>query len=109
MFPVFVSTPAEMESVGLGGSITLECDALALPPASYFWFLVDCDSQDVIQSVSTGNGLRVSGGNLTVESAVREHRGCYKCIANNSLEGSNIEQVTRLKVSGKQIQHNRCT
>ena len=92
-----------MESVDLGDSITLECDALALPAASYFWFLVDCGSETtIIQSITSGNGLRVSGGNLTVEQAMRSHRGCYKCLANNSLEGSDIDRVTRLKVSGKQ-------
>ena len=105
VYPSFVVVPGEMEIVTLGDSITLECDALALPPANYFWFLVNCDSKnDVIESISTGDGLRVAGGNLTIGPAMRSHRGCYKCVANNSLEGSNsmIEHVTTLKVSGKQ-------
>ena len=98
---MFMSTPADMESVDLGDSITLECDALALPAASYFWFLINCDSREIIQIVTTGDGLRVSGGNLTVGPATRSHRGCYKCVANNSLENSDIDHVTALKVSGK--------
>ena len=104
VYPVFVVVPGEMEIVALGESITLECDALALPPANYFWFLVNCDTREVIESISTGDGLRVAGGNLTVEPAMRSHRGCYKCVANNSLEGSSsmIQHVTTLKVSGKQ-------
>jgi hypothetical protein len=105
VYPVFVVTPGEMESVALGDSITLECDALALPPASYYWFLVDCDSYEVIKSITSGDGLFVAGGNLTVEPAMRSHRGCYKCLANNSLEGSDREHVTTLKVSGKQRLH----
>jgi hypothetical protein len=90
-----------MQIVALGDSITLECDALALPPPSYFWFLVDCNSNVVIDSISSGRGLRVARGNLTVEQAMRSHRGCYKCLANNSLEGSDREHITILKVSGK--------
>jgi hypothetical protein len=105
VYPVFVVTPGEMEAVALGDSIILECDALALPPASYFWFLVDCNSNVVIDSISSGGGLRVAGGNLMVEQAMRSHRGCYKCLANNSLEGSDREHITTLKVSGKQTVH----
>lgn len=99
---MFVTTPLVMEVVGLGDRITLECDAMALPPANYFWFFVNCDDMDeVIRNIGTGDGLLVSGGSLTVISAMRSHRGCYKCVANNSLEDSDIEHVTTLKVSGK--------
>ena len=105
VYPVFVVTPGEMEDVALGDSITLECDVLALPPANYFWFLVNCDTNEMIESISIGDGLHVVRGNLTVGPAMRSHRGCYKCVANNSLEGSNREHVTILKVSGKQGFH----
>ena len=107
MYPVFVAVPGPMVHVELGDSITLECDAMAFPPANYFWFLVNCSTMEIIKSITTGNDLRVSSseGVLTIGSAMRSDRGCYKCVANNSLESSDINNVTTLKVSGKQTFH----
>ena len=97
---MFVTTPSTMVHIHLDESTTLECDAFAFPPANYFWSRVNCDTEERIEAVTTGNGLRVSGGNLTVETAMRMHRGCYQCRAVNEL--GDIDFVTRLKVSGKQ-------
>ena len=102
---MFVEVPGRMVHVELGDSITLECDAMAFPPANYFWFLVNCSTMVIIESITTGNGLHVSEGVLTIESAMRSDRGCYRCVANNSLESSDINHDTTLKVSGKQTFH----
>ena len=64
---------------------------------------------EIIESITTGDRLHVSGGVLTIEMAMRSDRGCYKCVANNSLENSDIDHTTTLKVSGKLTSHLVCS
>ena len=99
-----------MVNVLIGMSLLLECDAMGLPPPTFLWYIVNCDSQEAgeqpadnpvsWQQVTPGNGIRISEGNLTFEPATRAHRGCYVCFVQNII-GNITSDVVKVQVSGK--------
>ena len=96
---MFMSTPSSPVEVNFGGSVTLEVVVIAEPPADYVWSLVNCKTGNVIRKVTSGGGLRVADGSLTVEQANRSHRGCYRCEASNLL--GSISRTIELQVKGE--------